>query len=287
MTDYFAPPTRTFEPLAPPRDGLIGAFADARRRRQRKAAASGTAGVLASVVLLSMLGGSAPQVLVQQPAPPASNGVVDVTTAPGHPATAARSSVGAAGKAGAAHRGTTAAVTGPAGVAMAPAASGAAAGSLRARPMSAPMSTQTYSQASAVPMPDPACPVTRQEQGEPGLCGQAFTTTNSNGTLRLGLEICNLGPSDSTLSFATTKETDLAIQQNNKVLWRWSRDRAFTSAQHAWSIAVDNCIDWTTNWSGIDQGGHRLAAGTYDLVATSYASEMGNLSTVTTTVTVS
>ncbi|MCU1591471.1 MAG: hypothetical protein JWP11_2727, partial [Frankiales bacterium] len=68
-------PAPTFTTVAPPADGLSLAFGAARRRRNSKAGVTAFGGAVAIASVLSLLAPPG-QTLVQQPLPPARDGLV-------------------------------------------------------------------------------------------------------------------------------------------------------------------------------------------------------------------
>ena len=274
MTDNWTPPGRAFDPVGPPPAGLVTAFTAARRRRNRSAALSGSAGVVASVLLLALVGGASPQVLVQQPAPPASQVV-------GGPQRvhqdAGLAAIGA---------------TGPAGTAVAPATTGQSPSGLRttapvasASPPAAvhgrqpgrfPHNAMTSGVGYQVPYgTQPTCPV----NGTPGLhgtlCGQAWVVTNGS-SVRLGVEVCNVGSDVATMSFPTALEADVVVRApgGTKELWRWSAGQTFPARPRTQVLQVGDCGIWETVWDEVDQAGRRLPPGTYQMTARSAAEEL-------------
>lgn len=278
-----------FPYVAPPPDGLRLAMAEARGRRFRTAGISSATVGTALVAVLTVLGGTGTQSLVEQPAPeqpavtqlvpgPAGdqsrqNTVRTVSPSDAHP--------GASG-------GNAPSITGVVARGEAPGSGGStdAGGST-----SGTTSAMTRSAAGPSTIGD-TCPINKTTSGQASLCpggysSQVFDSQGNPvaGTQDLVTSVCSYDARTITAHFDTTLEADMAVlDDKGHELWRWSREHTERPAPHTLSLATGDCWEWRTTWRDVDQAGHRLVAGSYTLRVTSFAKELGSQNVYETTV---
>ena len=264
----------TFVPLPPPPDGLSSAIGEGRRRRRRRVAATSTAavtalvGVLALTVLTSTGGTDA-----LEPLPPAVT-EPDPTASPSEPAPPPSPTSTTAGSPQLAASGP-AATRSPSPAAAAPAAT------------TAP---------SPAPQPEPGGyrtpDLVRTYVGPPAqarLCGAAYSNDSSTGQVGwcvaagaertaegadLVVEVCRDGATAGLLTFGTDHEVDLAVLEDGRTLWQWTVGRTAADDEHVLSGEPGGCWTWRAPWTGVDQDGEELEAGTYLLRVRSLADEL-------------
>jgi hypothetical protein len=270
-----------FVPVAPPADGLRLAFAAARRRRNRKAGATGTAGLLAVVALFASTGGTGQRALMQEPLPPSSTtglgiveGAGDPTAAPDDDTTTPATSITDATTSMKRTTSTSQRVAGTTQTQGGDETTGSAAGSgVRAqgtKAVSGPMTRST----SIFYTGDLMCPARKQQERQRGLCTEVYASSNSDKTMSITAQICNVGTVTEMLSFATARELDVAVRHAGLDVWRWSLGRHFAATPHEIMVGTQECVVWTTQWALVDSHGAKVPAGTYAVVADFDADEV-------------
>lgn len=267
-------PSRAYVELPPPPDGFASVRREASRRRARRTLATVAGGVSAAVVgvVVVLLGGGG-DVAVLRPAP-----VTPVTQPPGRSAQSPSPSPSRATPSGPQH---LLPVTGgqSAGVTSAGSA-GAPTPSLSPSPQHAGSSepslvrTQsTYTGATRVCAGSQYGDTSGQQQSGAGWCLDASAVTVSGGE-RLSLTLCRDSTSGGSLTFATTREVDLAVTRGGATVWSWSHDHAGTPSQHTLAASANGCWTWSLVWPDVTESGSSAGHGSYMLVATSTADEL-------------
>jgi hypothetical protein len=283
-----------FPYVAPPVDGLRQAMLDARGRRFRTAGFTSASVATALVAVLAVLGGTGTQSLVQQPAPE-QPAVTRLVPGPDEAQGGTDNAVGAL-SAGADVSAAGLRPAGAGGAAPETRAQQAPLGSSGAGSGDAPRTTTAMrrSQGSPYTIGD-SCPVAKTTSGKLMLCPAASysQTYDDNGNAITNVmdligSVCSYDTSSVLLHFDTDVEADVAVlDSKGHELWRWSREHVTTADPHTVSLGTGECWDWTTRWTGVDQRGRHLPAGTYTLRATSFARELGSQNTYETSVRVS
>ena len=265
--------TGRFVPLLPPPDGLSAVLGEGRRRRRRRTAVtSGAAAtVVAAALALAVLApGGGTDAL--EPLPPAVPDV-EPTASPSAPTEPAPPTPTAAGS---------------------PQPVGPAASSTAAEPSPVPPQTSTAPTPAPRPAPDgyrtPA--LARTYAGPPQqarLCGAAYTNDSSTGRVAwcvgvtaertaqgadLVVEVCRDGATAGSLTYATEHEVDLAVIEDGRTLWQWTVGRTPAEDAHELSADAGGCWSWRAPWTGVDQRGEELDAGTYVLRGRSLADQL-------------
>ena len=269
---------RPFVLLPPPPGGLQAALTEGRRRRRRRHAAAGSlagAGGLAVVlvVALAAVGGTTDSL---RPLPATSAGVPAVSAEPVPSAQAGAIATRPTPSAVRASESPAPATAGPAE----PARTSAPEGRPRPTPPPAP-------QAGGYRTPDLQRSYAAQS-GRARLCGTAYNTEQSGSQVGWCLsaavehtaagadliaEVCRDGTTQGRLSFDTDHEVDLEVRDGDRVLWRWSADRAPVDAPHELTADPGGCWSWRAPWTAVDQRGSELEPGSYLLVIRTQAEQ--------------
>jgi hypothetical protein len=264
-----------FPPVAPPEDGLRAALREARARRTRTAAlCSGTALSLVAAALLS-LGGSSTTTLL----PPTDDRTPRPTSAPSPEPTSGLVVLplpGAAPSATAeASRGVQPSPTAAPGSSPQPSRRPG-----RPSPTALPHDLPTTSAAMARADSNVAVPNNCTYFGESsGYCRDAIPDSyRTDGTLQA--RICTTNATSTALHYPSARELDLAVVQDGRTLWRWSRTHPDRAGAHTSRLPAGRCTYWSTAWRGVDDAGHLLAPGDYTLVATFSADELAGGRTI-------
>jgi len=279
-------PQRPMVELPPPVDGLDRVRGEAGQRRRRRAGLVG-AGLTtaAAVAVVLALSGGPGGIAVLKPAPPAAPGFVQPT-----PTGTGAVGVAAAAKHHylAAHQSTVRAhAAGPAGSHSAP--SGRDADTL---PRPADPVPQSHGQVSRTQQPQltrwqstytesPARQCSGSTYGDGGgtlessvgWCLDVYATPVSDG-VRLHIRLCRDSTGGGTLSFASTREVDLAVSQGTKTIWDWASSHPGSSDAHQMSEPANGCMNWALVWPAVTTAGGPAGHGDFTFVGTSDANEM-------------
>lgn len=256
-----------FQIVPPPTDGLADAFSSAAGRRRRTAATAGSASLLSAALVFAALTGSTGQVLTQEPAPPARQlPVIDIVPAPDdrEPIELDAPEAGAPGQVTARGPVRDAAPlqqpAGPPNAAVAVPRTRTTAPQAGPSYRAAPMTRTSYDlQGGSLPF------FNCSSIGGAELCSSV--TASGSPATKLTVNLCNKGVAPTRLDFGSRDELDIEVRLEGKVLWRWAVGRSRDYDPHQVPVPVNGCLQWTTSWPAIDQGGTRLAKGkTYELV---------------------
>ncbi len=101
--------------------------------------------------------------------------------------------------------------------------------------------------------------------------GQPATSFAPGDEMTIVLEIKNSSAETKKLSFASSKQYDFVLKNDNDAeVWRWSNSHAFTQALTAYQLAPGESRVITVQWNQVvGEDGTLLAAGDYTLVADS------------------
>ncbi|MGI8970179.1 MAG: BsuPI-related putative proteinase inhibitor, partial [Dehalococcoidia bacterium] len=83
----------------------------------------------------------------------------------------------------------------------------------------------------------------------------------------LTLTVTNPGSAPATLAFPSSQQYDFEVRLGERVLWRWSAERAFLQALTQRTMVPGERWVVTETWNGRDDQGQVPAAGTYGAVA--------------------
>jgi hypothetical protein len=106
-----------------------------------------------------------------------------------------------------------------------------------------------------------------------GWCLDVFATPLSHG-VRLHMQLCRDSTGGGTLSFASTREVDLAIKQGKRTVWDWAALHPGGSDAHQLSEPANGCMNWSVTWPDITTAGSTAGHGDFTFVGTSTADEM-------------
>ena len=267
-------PSRAYVELPPPPDGFATVRREASRRRARRTVATVAGGISAAVVgvVVVLLGGGG-DVAVLRPAP-----VTPATQLPGRLAQSPSPSPSLAAPSGPQHllpvtggrSGGATSATSAAGATPTPSPSPQHAGS---REPSLVRTQSTYTGATRVCTGSQYGDTSGQQQSGAGWCLDVSAAAVSGGE-RLSLTLCRDSTSGGSLTFATTREVDLAVMRGGTTVWSWSHDHAGTPSQHTLAASANGCWTWSLVWPDVTQSGSSAGHGTYTLVATSTADEL-------------
>jgi hypothetical protein len=112
------------------------------------------------------------------------------------------------------------------------------------------------------------------------------TAARSSAGHDLSIAVCRDQTGDATLSFAGSREADLVVVRNGRVVWRWSAGHPSKDQPHTLATPAGACWTWTTPWTDVDAAGRPLPRGSYSLQVTSLAHEVADLPDETSTFTV-
>ena len=276
-------PERPMIELRPPVDGLDQVRHEAGRRRRRRAGMT-AAGLTtaAGVAVVVALSGATGGIDVLKPAPPAGHGFVQPTPTATERVAAGRAK---ARKVDAGHSlpGRTGghagrATSGGHGVDKlpAPAAStpppGNQASQVQEPTLSRWQSTYTDSparQCSGSTYGDGSGTL----ENSVGWCLDVMATPASDG-VRLHVRLCRDSTGGGTLSFAGSREVDLAVKQGTRTIWDWADLHPGGAGAHQLSEPANGCWNWSLVWPGVTTGGQSAGHGTFTFVGTSTANEM-------------
>ncbi|MGH3579895.1 MAG: BsuPI-related putative proteinase inhibitor, partial [Mycobacterium sp.] len=83
----------------------------------------------------------------------------------------------------------------------------------------------------------------------------------------LTLTVTNPGPAPVTVAFPSSQQYDFEVRLGERVLWRWSAERAFLQTLTQRTLGPGERWVVTETWDGRDDQGQFLAPGTYEVVA--------------------
>ena len=277
MTAPLTPPgpPPEFRLVPPPADGLETAFRAAASRRRRKAATASGTGVAAALVAFAVLTGGSGQVLTQDPLPPADQlpGVVEVV-----PSDAATPEPVA----------TRAAPTTGGGSALAPTTGGAPVVGTTSAPRATPRpAAPRPPRASAYRVADmkrsgPSLTLPVNCARTEALCSDVVTSSRD-----IRVTLCSTLSEPVHLDFAAKDEVDVVVTLVDEVVWQWSAGRPRESDPHQVTLDTGECLDWTTEWTGVDQQGRKLPKGGYAVLSVVDSPDAGDAREATTTYQVS
>ena len=278
-------PQRPMLELRPPVDGLDQVRDEASRRRRRRTGLT-AAGLTAAagVAVVVALSGAAGGVDVLKPAPPAGQGFVQPTPTPSAtepvavgPAKARKADAGhslsgrTGGHAGRAPSGGHGVDMLPDPTASTPPSSGQAS-QVQEPTLSRWQSTYTDSparQCSGSTYGDGSGTL----ENSVGWCLDVTATPISDG-VRLHVRLCRDSTGGGTLTFAGSREVDLAVQQGTRTVWDWAALHPGGAGAHQLSEPANGCMNWSLVWPGVTTGGQSAGHGTFTFVGTSTANEM-------------
>lgn len=278
-------PQRPMVQLPAPVDGLDQVRGEASRRRRRKllAAAGGGAGALAvaAALALSTSGGG---LAVLRPEPPAGPGVVQPTPTPSpslpadlvvDPITRQHPRGGPSVHSG---RHTAAAGSGrPAASATSAAAPTPVAGASAAYRVQQP--TLSRWQSTFTDAPARQCSGSTYSGPEDsfessvGWCLEVTASPVSDG-VQLHVRLCRDSTGGGTLTFAGSREVDLAVRQGSRTVWDWAALHPGGGGAHQLSEPANGCMNWSVVWPDITTDGAAAGHGSFTFVGTSTANEM-------------
>jgi hypothetical protein len=121
----------------------------------------------------------------------------------------------------------------------------------------------------------------------PDWCLAATVDSGSSGERStLQLAICPTDrTADQTLTYPREVETRFVVTQGGREVWA-SDDGRGSGAAHVVAVTAGRCVVWSVEWDQTDGAGELVTPGEYDLTATSYADEVADAATSTTTFTV-
>lgn len=276
-------PQRPLVELAPPIDGLEQVRGEAGRRRRRRAGlAAASLTTAAGVAVIIALSGGAGGVDVLKPAPPAGGSIVD---SPSPTATAPVVVAPAKARKGGAGHALPGRTGGHAGRAP---SGGHGVGTLANRNASPPPGGQssqvqqpTLSRWQSTYTDSPARQCSGSTYGDGsgtlensvGWCLDVMATPVSAG-VRLHVRLCRDSTGGGTLSFAGSREVDLAVQQGARTVWDWADLHPGGAGAHQLSEPANGCMNWSLVWPDVAQDGRPAGHGTFTFVGTSTADEM-------------
>lgn len=279
MTDRGLP-RRPMTPMHPPVDGLDEVRREAGRRRRRRAvlSAAGGATVAAAAAVALVLTSQGSGFATLTPVPPAHH-LSPAPTVNVHPprqrlSPHAHEPGGSRGTDGSAP--VAAAHRKPAGTDSGLSlASPSQARADSARTTSAPMLTRRQTRYDGDPR---LCSGSEQGDGSGlsssvGWCLTALTQRTSNG-VRLTVDLCRDSTGPGTLTFAGSREVDLAVVRNGKVVWNWAHAHPGRADRHQLSSPANGCWDWSLVWSGQTNDSTAAPRGGLTFVATSTSDDM-------------
>jgi len=284
MSDIRLPQRPTVE-LSPPVDGLDQVRGEAGRRRRRRAGVVGASLTTAvGVAVVVALSGGPGGVAVLEPAPPAAPGVVQPT-----PTVTGAAGVGSVAR----HRHV--AVRPTSRIGHQPGHETRVARSDQGTDNTPPPPTVERSpskgQVSRTQQPTLSrwqstyTGPTRQCSGSTygggdgqlqsavGWCLDVAATPGADG-VRLHIQLCRDATGGGTLSFAGTREVDLAVQQGGKTRWDWAALHPGGSDAHQLSEPANGCMNWSLVWPDVTEDGGTAGHGSFTFVGTSTAEEM-------------
>lgn len=269
-------PRRPFTELAPPPDGFRAVRAAAASRRRAKSAVTGAGALSVLGVVLALVASSGSRddsLRVTNPGPDGSSSPAPQSTPSAAPSASEHPTA-----------------PGPSGSPGALAASSGGAGSDAAAteaPNTSPAEYRTpevtreyVSRASVTGTT--VCSGSENGSTDPTLyytvnwCHSALVSATRGGH-DLTQQICRDSSSDAMLSFDDARELDLVVQRpDGKVMWRWSVDHPDAATAHTLAAEREHCWVWTVHWTDVDQGGTALPRGSYTLVVSTTARELGS-----------
>ena len=122
----------------------------------------------------------------------------------------------------------------------------------------------------------------------PGLCEPTGGTASwcadpavrrSGRTIELSVLLCpHAAHGLPMLTFKDDFEVEMTVHRAGQpAAWRWSHGRTFRAERRTVTIPRAHCVLWRTPWTGVDNGGARLAPGRYRLGVTIRAVETDHL----------
>jgi len=105
-------------------------------------------------------------------------------------------------------------------------------------------------------------------------CESAVARPTSRGH-DLVAEVCRDASADGQLSFGSTHEVELRVQDaGGRTVWTWSAGHLDEKYPHVLAVQRNHCWDWTAPWTDVDARGVLLPQGTYQLVVAPLAREL-------------
>jgi hypothetical protein len=91
-------------------------------------------------------------------------------------------------------------------------------------------------------------------------------TYNPGEDIQLTLTITNSGSAPAVFNFLTGQRYDFAARQDDREVWRWSKNRAFTQALSSVTVGVGETLRFREAWTGVDNANQPVPPGTYTVV---------------------
>jgi hypothetical protein len=110
------------------------------------------------------------------------------------------------------------------------------------------------------PAPDPG---DRPPAGVQVSLGLSSPGVRRNGEVTLALTVVNRSSAPVALAFATTQKYDFEVRQGERVVWQWSRDRAFAQVLTQARLQPGERVVYQEKWNVRNNDGQPVPAGAY------------------------